>query len=151
MCRGIYFLDLMNAAVFLPREGTGQDSKKRMSKFMTVVEEKLCQFRGASQLSPELDQLSRSIPEKYLDILENHLLPWIDQHYDGQPVRFIQNRSPHLSTLHRWFNIGFGNIHELKFCHGLLKVRISTQFRTFVGIYKGLRCSRLPDIWRSFR
>ena len=59
MCRGIYFLDLMNAAVFLPREGTGQDSKKSMFEFMTVVEEKLSQFGDASQLSPELDHLSR--------------------------------------------------------------------------------------------
>ena len=105
MLRDIFFRSDECGRVFLPTEGTGQDSKKRMSKFMTVVEEKLCQFRGASQLSPELDQLSRSIPEKYLDILENHLLPWIDQHYDGQPVRFIQDRPPiHTSrVIQHWF------------------------------------------------
>ena len=43
--------------------------------------------------------------EKYLDILENQLLPWINQDYDGQPVCSIQDMSPiHTSRVtQHWF------------------------------------------------
>lgn len=32
--------------------------------------------------------------EKYIEILENDFLPWVQEHYGEQPVRFIQDRSP---------------------------------------------------------
>ncbi len=43
--------------------------------------------------------------EKYIDILENELVPMIDRYYGGRPVKFIQDRSPiHGAHLVRdWF------------------------------------------------
>ena len=47
----------------------------------------------------------RFVKEKYLDILQNSLLPWIRARFGDQPVRFVHDRSPiHTArVIQQWF------------------------------------------------
>ena len=85
----------MNAAEFLHTEKMGPDSTENFTnrsgrKTVPVW----ASFSAVGGAGPFVKINARFVKEKYLEILENEFLPWVQEHYGQQPVRFIQDRPP---------------------------------------------------------
>jgi hypothetical protein len=85
----------MNAAEFLHTEEMGPDSTEnftnRSGRKTVLVWASFSAVGGAGQF---VKINGRFVKEKYLEIMENEFLPWVQEHYGQQPVRFIQDSSP---------------------------------------------------------
>ncbi|KAI9556114.1 hypothetical protein GHT06_018686 [Daphnia sinensis] len=51
-------------------------------------------FSSVAGAGPFLKINGRFVKEKYIEILEEELLPWVRQHYGEQQVHFVQDKSP---------------------------------------------------------